>query len=531
MAGLGRGLDALLSASNRNKAKFNAQSNDSADPSNTNAALESIENVPHGQTVALNNLLSTKSLKSRQNRAYHAARAVYAEQNVKARQKSLEQTSEAASISSTSSAVEPASTISALANNISHVASSLSSDTSASTLAVATSAVSAAATSSSTTASTSGVLAAATSSTAMTASAATSSSDTASSGAANISSTSDATESLESSCSKQSDLSAAKQHKTSETKPASTVKQCTIVVEAGDVVTPPLKVAESSLVRNILLQNLKASVYQPRTDFSEESLQELAASIKEHGLLEPLLVTRSADGQKYEIICGERRFRAAQMAGLHAVPCLIRELSDEKAYAVALIENIQREDLSPLEIARAYEQMIQKCQYTHESLAKSLGMARSTITNTLRLLKLEPQIKQALRNGEIDVGHAKILLGLQGEHQIQACSIVVAQKLSVAATDVMVKDLIKKLKENEQNAQAKTETSPKALPRFNNYEKYLNKSLKGVKAKFVVKNENQGKLTLSYTTAKELDFLLKLLGIPKNTSDTKSSGSKGKKAE
>lgn len=514
MAGLGRGLDALLSASNRNKAKFNAQSNDSADPSNTNAALESIENVPHGQTVALNNLLSTKSLKSRQNRAYHAARAVNAEQNVKARQKSLEQTSEAASVSSTSSAVEPASTISALANNISHVASSLSSDTS-----------------SSTTASTSGVLVAATSSTAMTASAATSSSDTASSGAANISSTSDATESLESSCSKQSDLSAAKQHKTSETKPASTVKQCTIVVEAGDVVTPPLKVAESSLVRNILLQNLKASVYQPRTDFSEESLQELAASIKEHGLLEPLLVTRSADGQKYEIICGERRFRAAQMAGLHAVPCLIRELSDEKAYAVALIENIQREDLSPLEIARAYEQMIQKCQYTHESLAKSLGMARSTITNTLRLLKLEPQVKQALRNGEIDVGHAKILLGLQGEHQIQACSIVVSQKLSVAATDVMVKDLIKKLKENEQNAQAKTETSPKALPRFNNYEKYLNKSLKGVKAKFVVKNENQGKLTLSYTTAKELDFLLKLLGIPKNTSDTKSSGSKGKKAE
>lgn len=514
MAGLGRGLDALLSASNRNKAKFNAQSNDSADPSNTNAALESIENVPHGQTVALNNLLSTKSLKSRQNRAYHAARAVNAEQNVKARQKSLEQTSEAASVSSTSSAVEPASTISALANNISHVASSLSSDTS-----------------SSTTASTSGVLAAATLSTAMTASAATSSSDTASSGAANISSTSDATESLESSCSKQSDLSAAKQHKTSETKPASTVKQCTIVVEAGDVVTPPLKVAESSLVRNILLQNLKASVYQPRTDFSEESLQELAASIKEHGLLEPLLVTRSADGQKYEIICGERRFRAAQMAGLHAVPCLIRELSDEKAYAVALIENIQREDLSPLEIARAYEQMIQKCQYTHESLAKSLGMARSTITNTLRLLKLEPQVKQALRNGEIDVGHAKILLGLQGEHQIQACSIVVAQKLSVAATDVMVKDLIKKLKENEQNAQAKTETSPKALPRFNNYEKYLNKSLKGVKAKFVVKNENQGKLTLSYTTAKELDFLLKLLGIPKNTSDTKISGSKGKKAE
>lgn len=487
MAGLGRGLDSLLSASNRNKAKFNAQSNNSADPSNTNTASESIEKEPHGQTVALNNLLSTKSLKSRQNRAYHAARTVNAEQNIKARQKSLEQTSDL-SLVDTSLAMD---TLSVNASNDGAVVSSASATLPSSVVNHTSSA---------------------------------NFSSTVSYIASAAKNNEEAINKFEVGSNKYA-VASNKQAKTSDTKMASTVKQCTVVVESGDVVTPPLKVAESSLVRNILLQNLKASVYQPRTDFSEASLQELAASIKEHGLLEPLLVTRSADGQKYEIICGERRFRAAQMAGLHAVPCLIRELSDEKAYAVALIENIQREDLSPLEIARAYEQMIQKCQYTHESLAKSLGMARSTITNTLRLLKLEPQVKQALRNGEIDVGHAKILLGLQGEHQIQACSIVIAQSLSVAATDVMVKDLIKKLKENEQNAKSKTEAAPKALPRFNNYEKYLNKSLKGVKAKFVVKNENQGKLTLSYTSAKELEFLLKLLGIPKNTE------AKGKKDE
>lgn len=295
--------------------------------------------------------------------------------------------------------------------------------------------------------------------------------------------------------------------------PTDEASKRTVVVASGSNVTPPLKIAETNVVHTILLTNLKASVYQPRTDFSAESLQELADSIKEHGLLEPLLVTRSnQDPKSYEIICGERRFRAAQLAGLRAVPCLIRELSDDKAYAVALIENIQREDLSPLEIARAYEQMMHQCKYTQENLAKSVGKSRSTIANTLRLLKLELEVQKALRVGDIDVGHAKILLALSGENQINACKTVIEQQMSVAATDVMVKELIKKLKaEKETPARI---GKAKALPRFNNYEKYLNKSLKGVKAKFVVKNESQGKLTLSYTSVSELEYLLQVLGIP-----------------
>lgn len=290
-------------------------------------------------------------------------------------------------------------------------------------------------------------------------------------------------------------------------------KLCTVVVESGDVVTPPLKIAEKSLVRNILVQNLKPSVYQPRVDFSETALQELAESIKEHGLLEPLLVTRSKEDQTYEIICGERRFRAAKIAGLRAVPCLIRDLSEENAYAIALIENIQREELSPLELARAYEQVMQKFKYTQETLAKSLGIARSTLTNTLRLLKLENPVKQALRAGQIDVGHAKILLMLSGKHQIQACETIIEQNLTVSASDVMIKELVAKLKSREVAGDDKDDASLKAQPRFNNYEKILNKSLKGVKAKFVVKNENQGKLTLKYTSASELEYLLKVLGI------------------
>lgn len=272
---------------------------------------------------------------------------------------------------------------------------------------------------------------------------------------------------------------------------------------------------DQSQLCEIEIANLQASVYQPRTVFSERSLNELADSIREHGLLEPLLVSRkSRHSKRFEIICGERRFRAAQIAGLAKVPCLVRELSDEKAYAIALIENIQREDLSPLEIARAYEQMMQECKYTQEVLAKSLGKSRSTIANTLRLLKLEPYVQQALTKGKIEVGHAKILLALTGKDQVEACKTVISNNLSVSATDVLVKDINKKLKQEQNITPNKEQKGEGGIPRFSNYERYLNCSLQGVKAKFVVKNEHQGKLTLSYTSDTELKYLLKILGIP-----------------
>lgn len=457
MAGLGRGLGALLSASNRNKAKLSGEHANYGIVSRALTTEQPNAKVPQskpeaetgreihvsGQTSALNNLLSSKlpepkSLKSRQ---FHSSRL---NQNLEA------QTAQVAQVSAPNAAVAAATTSSLASADSATASAAQTTISSASTLA----------TPSALAGTTTPVVG------------------------------------------KPSKASAEGQD---------TVRA--VVVDAGKT-TPPLKIAETNVVHTILLTNLKASVYQPRTDFSSESLQELAASIKEHGLLEPLLVTRSnEDPKSYEIICGERRYRAAQLAGLRAVPCLIRELSDEKAYAIALIENIQREDLSPLEIAKAYEQMMHQCKYTQESLAKSLGKSRSTVANTLRLLKLEPEVQKYLRLGDIDVGHAKILLALSGEHQIQAATTVVEQQLSVAATDVMVKELLSKLKAENEGV-SKASTKNKALPRFNNYEKYLNKSLKGVKAKFVVKNENQGKLTLSYTSVSELEYLLKVLGIP-----------------
>lgn len=510
MAGLGRGLGALLSASNRNKAKLSAdnasygivaRSLGEAEPPAEAPSQSQAGREIHvsGQTSALNNLLSSKlpepkSLKSRQ---FHSSRATLATESASA-------ASASTSVSTNTGVNTGASTSATLTANPAHTALATSVSSGATTphgvhaslaqpsLVQANTAEASSATNPST--------------------------ETNASRKARVDSVTP--EAYAVSANAANTANEVNTANSAQDEWDSAVRA--VVVESGQVMQP-IKIAETNVVHNILLTKLKASVYQPRTDFSSESLQELAASIKEHGLLEPLLVTRANDDPKsYEIICGERRYRAAQLAGLRAVPCLIRELSDEKAYAIALIENIQREDLSPLEIAKAYEQMMHQCKYTQESLAKSLGKSRSTVANTLRLLKLEPVVQKFLRLGDIDVGHAKILLALTGEHQIQAASTVVEQHLSVAATDVMVKELLSKLKAENESA-TKATTKSKALPRFNNYEKYLNKSLKGVKAKFVVKNENQGKLTLSYTSVSELEYLLKVLGIPGSTASASNS--------
>ena len=154
-------------------------------------------------------------------------------------------------------------------------------------------------------------------------------------------------------------------------------------------------------VLNLKLDCLIPSPYQPRQNFDSEALNELALSIKEHGLLEPLLVKSKDDG-KYEIICGERRYRAAKIAGLSEVPCLVRDVLEKNAYAIALIENIQRKDLNPLEQASALLQMMKECSLTQEDLAKTLGKSRSSVTNILRLNQLNENVKKFLLDGSIE---------------------------------------------------------------------------------------------------------------------------------
>ena len=277
--------------------------------------------------------------------------------------------------------------------------------------------------------------------------------------------------------------------------------------------------SDDHLVLNVKLDMLMPSTYQPRHSFDDEAIKELATSIKEHGLLEPLIVKR-IDGGKYEIICGERRYRAARMLSMASVPCLVREVVDEKAYAIALIENIQRENLNPVELAIAFDQMMQECGMTQEEVAKSVCKSRSAVANYLRVLKLEDGSLAALKAGQIDLGHAKVLLSLSGSAQNEACQIVIERGLSVRATENFVKEFAKKLEARAlEEAQSNTDDSTSEAHRninYTSYEKSLNAKLKGVKAKFKVSKDGKGKLTFSYDNDKQLDSLLTLLGLDKS---------------
>jgi ParB family chromosome partitioning protein len=180
---------------------------------------------------------------------------------------------------------------------------------------------------------------------------------------------------------------------------------------------------------------------QPRDVFDQDGLNELAQSIKTNGLLQPITVQKHADG-KYRIIAGERRWRAARLAGFNTIPALVRTVEDSKRLELALIENIQREDLNPLEIAAAFERLASEHGMSHEQIAERTGKERSTVTNFLRLLRLSDEVKQALKAGHISMGHARTLLHLDHEEdQAQVCKDIIAKQLSVRETENIVKRL------------------------------------------------------------------------------------------
>lgn len=182
--------------------------------------------------------------------------------------------------------------------------------------------------------------------------------------------------------------------------------------------------------------------YQPRTRMDQEALSDLAASIKSQGLMQPILV-RSISTGNYEIIAGERRWRAARMAGLTEVPVVVREVGDNAALAMALIENIQREDLNPIEEAAGIQRLIDEFQMTHEAAAQAVGRSRSAVSNLLRLLSLAPSVRELLEGGTIDMGHARALLALSPQRQTEAARTVVGKRLSVRETEQLVASLIR----------------------------------------------------------------------------------------
>ena len=275
---------------------------------------------------------------------------------------------------------------------------------------------------------------------------------------------------------------------------------------------------DDNRIHQIALSALNPSSYQPRDYFDDDSIKELASSILEHGLLEPLIVKRAGSG--YEIICGERRYRAAKLAGLTELPCLVRDVVDEKASAIALIENIQRESLNPIELAIALEQMMEECGMTQEQVAASVGKSRSAVANYLRLTTMNEQVQEALRRGDINFGHAKLIVGFDDVTQLELCSIITKKQLSVRATEDYIKKHItaeqRKKRTPKQGQAEKQRHKEQLMAHLSNCEATLNAQLGGVVAKFTLATSaknTKGKLTLSYNSEEELEALLQRLGL------------------
>ena len=217
----------------------------------------------------------------------------------------------------------------------------------------------------------------------------------------------------------------------------------------GDITTP-----DANAPSELNVTQMQAGKYQPRTRMDEGGLQELAASIKTQGIMQPILV-RPVGKDKYEIIAGERRFRAAQLAGLEVLPVLVRDVDDQAAAAMALIENMQREDLNPLEEAQGIHRLITDFSFTHEQAANAVGRSRSAVSNLLRLMNLAEPVQTMLMAGDIDMGHARALLAVDAATQINLANTVVAKRLSVRETEKLVARTVEELKASPKEARLK----------------------------------------------------------------------------
>jgi len=270
------------------------------------------------------------------------------------------------------------------------------------------------------------------------------------------------------------------------------------------VETPP-KAEAANGMRNIALDLLQPGAYQPRRDMHKETLEELAASIRTQGVLAPISVrpvTAGGGATRYEIIAGERRWRAAQLAGLSEIPAVVRNVDDEGAAAIALIENLQREDLNPLEEAEGLKRLIDEFQLTHQEAATAVGKSRAAVSNLLRLLDLAPQVLQLLAGGDLDMGHARALLGLSGARsQVEAAQKIVLGNLSVRQTEALVRRL-----QAGQTAGGKG-TGGSLDPDVKRLQDDLGQKLA---AKVAIQHtaKGKGKLVISYNSVDELDGIL-----------------------
>lgn len=258
-----------------------------------------------------------------------------------------------------------------------------------------------------------------------------------------------------------------------------------------------------NVVLDIPAENIRPNPHQPRSDFKEEALEQLATSIKKHGLIQPITV-RHIGEKRFELISGERRLRATKLAGLQKIPAYIREADDEQIIAFALIENIQREELNPLEISMGYQRLIDECNYTQSEVAERVGKNRSTVTNMLRLLQLPAFIQAALRDESISTGHARALINIKSEKDQQKLLKTIQNKgLSVRQTEELVKSYDKKTEQK---------TSNKPVSKSNPFLDDVSKRLRSqLSTKVNIKQKGKGgEIRIEYYSDEDLERLIQL---------------------
>ena len=261
---------------------------------------------------------------------------------------------------------------------------------------------------------------------------------------------------------------------------------------------------KQALINDVELKKIEANPFQPRTRFDEEALEELAASIREIGLIQPITLRKSGP-DSYQIIAGERRFRAAQKAGLESIPSYIRQAKDDGMLEMALVENIQREDLDAIEIALSYQRLIEELEFTQEDLSSRVGKKRSTIANYLRLLKLPAIIQKALREKEISMGHARALINIEDpETQEMIYQQIVKYGFSVRKVEEIVRSL------NEENEHSNSNKRKELPAEYRNFKGHLTKIL-GARIGLSIDEKGKGKIVIPFKTEQDLNRIVKII--------------------
>lgn len=260
--------------------------------------------------------------------------------------------------------------------------------------------------------------------------------------------------------------------------------------------------SRQSELQNLPIEWLQPGKYQPRKDMSQDALEELASSIRAQGVIQPIVV-RPVGTDRYEIIAGERRWRASQLAGLAEVPCMLKDVPDEAAVAIALIENIQREDLNAMEEAVALQRLLSEFELTHQQVADAVGKSRTTVTNLLRLNQLADEVKTLLEHGDIEMGHARAILALPADQQPDTGRVIAAKQLTVREAESLVRRLLEPapVKEN------KTKDPDVAALELRLSERF------GAAVSISYNRKGKGELVINYSSLPELDGILHKLGL------------------